>query len=100
MATKYEKVENIGNGAFGSAWLVLRRHTNRKYVLKEVPVLGMSEKSKKQALTEVKALSRCRHVNVIRYREAFVDNTALCIVMEYADGGMQVLIVCINIFFL
>ncbi|KAK2156579.1 hypothetical protein LSH36_209g01027, partial [Paralvinella palmiformis] len=87
MAAKYQKLENIGKGAFGSAWLVLRRHTDRRYVLKEVPVRGMSTKAKKQALTEVKALSRCRHVNVIRYREAFVDSAALCIIMEYADGG-------------
>ena len=91
MAAKYQKLENIGKGAFGSAWLVLRRHTDRRYVLKEVPVRGMSTKAKKQALTEVKALSRCRHVNVIRYREAFVDSAALCIIMEYADGGMQLL---------
>ena len=44
------------------------------------------------ALLQVDALSRCRHVNVIRYRESFVAESSdagplLCIVMEYADAG-------------
>jgi len=47
-------------------------------------------------LIEVIALSRCRHVNVIRYREAFqadapdTGSPLLCIVMQYADAGQSV----------
>ena len=96
MSGKYDKVEMIGSGTFGNAWLVLKADTGRKYVLKEVQVLGMSEKARKQALTEVRALSRCKHINVVRYREAFVDQGALCIVMEFADGGGCYHIVSIN----
>ena len=87
MAEKYDKVEIIGSGSFGKAWLALRADTGKKCVLKEIQVVGISERSKKQALTEVTALARCKHVNVIRYKDAFVHETALWIAMEYADGG-------------
>ena len=36
---------------------------------------------------QVTVLSRCRHVNIIRYRDAYVSGTSLHIIMEYADGG-------------
>ena len=47
----------------------------------------MSEKAKEQSLTEVAALAKCKHLNVIRYRQAFVDKGMLKIVMEYANAG-------------
>ncbi|XP_025078905.1 serine/threonine-protein kinase Nek5-like [Pomacea canaliculata] len=40
-----------------------------------------------QALVEVKVLARCRHVNIVAYFEANVNNGCLQIDMEYADGG-------------
>lgn len=33
-------------------------------------------------------LARCKHVNIIRYREAFVHQGVLNIAMEFADGGL------------
>ena len=35
------------------------------------------------------ALAKCKHLNVIRYRQAFVDKGMLNIVMEYADAGKK-----------
>jgi len=92
MAGKYDRVDLIGSGTFGRAWLVRRTTTGRQYVLKEVKVSELSERDRGQATTEVQALSRCRHINVIRYREAFLTDSQesgplLCIVMEYAEAG-------------
>lgn len=39
------------------------------------------------ALNEVAILGRCRHVNIVRYREAFVISSVLNIVMDYAENG-------------
>ena len=50
---------------------------------------ALNEKERQQTLTEVEVLARCRHVNVIRYREAFLEDATLNIVMSYADGGEQ-----------
>lgn len=50
----------------------------------------MGEKERERAVNEVAILGRLRHVNIIRYREAFVAGGGgiLAIVMEYGDGGM------------
>ena len=91
MAGKYERLDLIGSGTFGRAWLVRRVTSGRRYVLKEVKVSGLTERERGQTATEVQALARCRHVNVIRYREAFQSDSdcgpLLCIVMEYAEAG-------------
>lgn len=88
MAEKYSKLNMIGAGSFGKAWLVTKKDSGKKYVIKEVLVSGMSEKERSQSLTEVEALARCRHLNIIRYKDAFVaEGAVLHIVMEYASGG-------------
>jgi len=93
MAGKYDRVDLIGSGTFGRAWLVRRVTTGREYVMKELKVSGLTERDRGHAATEVEALSRCRHINVTRYREAFLADShdsgpLLCIVMEYADAGL------------
>ncbi|KAK2190241.1 hypothetical protein NP493_85g02041 [Ridgeia piscesae] len=87
MADKYHKVSVIGSGTFGKVWLVVNREMARPYVIKEIAVTGLTTKLREQTLTEVEALSRCKHLNIIRYRDAFVHDGALHIVMEYAEGG-------------
>ncbi|XP_041357208.1 cytokinesis protein sepH-like [Gigantopelta aegis] len=89
MAGKYEKLKELGCGSFGKAWLALDKSTRTKCVLKEIKVSVLSDKEVDQALAEVSILARCRHHNVIRYADAYVDKRdgTLNIAMEYADGG-------------
>ena len=98
MAGRFTKLELLGSGTFGRAWLVKNNATGKNYVCKEVTVSGMTEKAKEQSLTEVAALAKCKHLNVIRYRQAFVDKGMLNIVMEYADAGKKLMLkVCVSI---
>ena len=32
-------------------------------------------------------MASVKHPNIIEYKESFIDNHRLCLVMEYADGG-------------
>ncbi|XP_054753826.2 uncharacterized protein LOC129259572 isoform X1 [Lytechinus pictus] len=86
---KYSYQKVLGMGNFGKAWLVRSRESRRPYVIKEINVVGMGEKERERAVNEVAILGRLRHVNIIRYREAFVAGGGgiLAIVMEYGDGG-------------
>ncbi|XP_071507726.1 uncharacterized protein [Diadema antillarum] len=86
---KYSYRKVLGSGNYGKAWLVRSRESNRPYVVKEINVSCMGEKDREQAVNEVAILGRLKHVNIIRYREAFVAGAGgvLGIVMEYADGG-------------
>ena len=88
MPAKYTKLELLGAGSFGKAWLVKKKDCARKYVIKEIKVSGLSEKEKNQVLTEVEVLAKCRHLNVVKYKEAFVAHGCLNIAMEFANAGM------------
>ncbi|TPX37085.1 hypothetical protein SmJEL517_g01093 [Synchytrium microbalum] len=49
----------------------------------------MSDKEKKQLVSEVNILRELRHPNIVRYYERFVDreNCLIYIIMEFCDGG-------------
>lgn len=87
MAGVYEKLELLGSGSYGKAWLVNSPKKNKKAVLKEIRLDCLSEKEVGQTLVEVKVLAKCRHVNIVSYCEAFLNSGCLNIVMEYADAG-------------
>ncbi|KAF0294367.1 Serine/threonine-protein kinase Nek1 [Amphibalanus amphitrite] len=90
-AARYERLEQIGSGTFGHAWLVRSRASGRQYVVKEIKVTALPEQEREQSVNEVAILSQCKHVNIIRYKEAFIDQLtgSLNIVMEYADGDLK-----------
>ncbi|GFS00995.1 serine/threonine-protein kinase Nek1 [Elysia marginata] len=89
MAPKYTKLSLVGSGSYGNVWIVNENGSPTNKVMKEVKLLNLSEKDVNQALEEVSALARCKHENIIRYYEAFVDRRAivLSIIMEYASEG-------------
>lgn len=103
---RYEKVNKIGSGSFGTAWLVRSIQSQRKYVIKEMRMTAdLTPQERERILNEVNIIKSCCHVNIIRYKEYFVINESLksqpqsaskdihsnvpviCIVMEYADSG-------------
>lgn len=49
----------------------------------------LSEKERSNAINEVRILASVKDMNVISYKEVFVDKNynSLCIVMEYANNG-------------
>lgn len=51
----------------------------------ETTVLGPKER--RDALNEVQVLSLLKHPYIISYKESFIEDGRLCIVMDYADGG-------------
>ncbi|XP_013380324.1 serine/threonine-protein kinase Nek8 isoform X2 [Lingula anatina] len=65
-----------------------KRISDRKLIIiKEIPVEQMTKDERQSALNEVKVLSMLDHPNIIEYYENFLEDKALMIVMEYAQGG-------------
>ncbi|XP_022258228.1 serine/threonine-protein kinase Nek5-like [Limulus polyphemus] len=89
MNSKYSKLHQIGSGTFGQVWVVKSQTSERRYVIKEIQLGGMTSYERQQAVSEVTILAECRHQHIIRYKDAFLDEekVQLSIVMEYADGG-------------
>jgi NIMA (never in mitosis gene a)-related kinase 1/4/5 len=84
---KYEEGRCIGRGSYGSAHLVTERATNQRYVIKKIPMELLSESEKQQSFREVELLAKLKHPNVVEYKESFVENNVIHIVMAYCDGG-------------
>ena len=47
----------------------------------------MKKKEQQAAVSEYKILRSLTHAYVISYKEAFIDASHLCIIMELAEGG-------------
>lgn len=57
---------------------------------KEIDYRKMSEREKKQLVSEVNILRELKHPNIVRYYERVVDrnNGLIYIYMEYCEGGL------------
>eukprot|EP00039_Didymoeca_costata_P007607 m.101671 g.101671 ORF g.101671 m.101671 type:complete len:698 (+) comp13751_c0_seq2:108-2201(+) len=83
----YEKIRTVGRGAYGVVVLCRRLSDNSLVIIKEIPVEEMTTEERQAALNEVKVLDMLNHPNIIAYHDSFVQDKALMIVMEYAEGG-------------
>ena len=87
MIKDYIIKERLGTGAFGVVYKVVKKSTNKIYVIKQIPLLGLTSKQKDDVKLEAKILSSVRSIYIVRYYESFEENNYLNIVMEYCDGG-------------
>lgn len=82
-------LNKIGEGAYSSVHKVKRISDGLIYALKKVKMGSLKEKEKQNALNEVRLLASINADYIVKYKEAFFDPkaNALCIVIEFADGG-------------
>jgi NIMA (never in mitosis gene a)-related kinase len=83
----YTELKKIGEGTYGQALLVERDRDKLQFICKIVNLKNSSEKEKENAVKECRLLSSLRHPYIVRYRESFLEEKSLCIVMEYCEGG-------------
>lgn len=84
---KYDKIRIVGRGAHGIVFLCQRLADKKLVIIKQIPLEQLTTEERQAALNEVKVLSMLNHPNIIRYYENFLEDKALMIVMEYAEGG-------------
>lgn len=84
---RYQRMAHLGRGSFATVSLVHKTgDATALRVVKEVD-LRADAKQRSEALREVEVLKSLCHPNVIAYDDAFLADSRLCIIMEYADGG-------------
>ena len=81
-----EYVRKIGEGSFGTAYLV---HTRRgsPYCLKEVVCRTSDDKAREELMAEVVCLQSAQHTNVVRLIENWWGPSRFFILMEYTSNG-------------
>jgi serine/threonine protein kinase len=90
MAGNYDLLEKVGQGAQGSVYRAVHRPTGETVAIKRIDIATLSEKEKKAALNEVRVLTQLRddpHPYVMMFKEAFVDDENLNIVLQWCPKG-------------
>lgn len=85
----FEIISKLGEGSFSTVYCVRRGRDNRKYAMKRIKMMKLTEKERDNAINEVRFLASISSANIISYKQAIYDDRLkqLCVIMEYAEGG-------------
>ncbi|XP_076701283.2 serine/threonine kinase-like domain-containing protein STKLD1 [Callospermophilus lateralis] len=93
---KYQILYQLSPGALGVNLVVEELATEAKLVIKQVECLD--EHHTNEALEELRPLLKLQHAHISLYQELFitwnseVSSLSLCLVMEYSQGNLQMVI--------
>ena len=87
MIKSYIIQETLGKGSYGIVYKVKNKDTNEIYVIKQIPLKGLSQKEINEVRQEAKILSSINSEFVVKYYDSFEENDNINIVMEYCDEG-------------
>ncbi|NXB72814.1 NEK11 kinase, partial [Donacobius atricapilla] len=91
-ARRYTIQRKLGNGSFGSVYLVNDRKTKQGEelkVLKEVSVGSLKPNETAEANLEAQLLSKLDHPAIVKFYASFVERDSFCIITEYCEGRLQ-----------
>lgn len=63
------------------------KEENVKYVAKKVVLEGLGSKEQASCMMEAGLLKNLSHPNIVAYKESFLGNNSLIIIMEYCEVG-------------
>jgi len=83
----YVKIREIGRGAQGAVSLVKAKESDKKYVVKEIPINILNEEERESTLRESQFLKSLCHPNIVEYVDSFVEGDYMFMIMSYCAGG-------------
>jgi len=81
----YQKDQEVGAGAAGVVSLATNKQTGEKVAIKDI---DLNKQTKKDLiLMEIKVMKELHHPNLVNFKEAFMVDMHLFVVMEFMEGG-------------
>ncbi|NWR78007.1 NEK11 kinase, partial [Centropus unirufus] len=89
IARRYTVQRKLGNGSFGSVYLVSdnKAKQGEGKVLKEISVGDLKPNETVEANLEAQLLSKLDHPTIVKFYASFVERESFCIITEYCEGG-------------
>ncbi|NWX83761.1 NEK11 kinase, partial [Nothoprocta pentlandii] len=89
-ARRYIIQRKLGNGSFGSVYLVSDKKAKpgaEFKVLKEISIGNLKPNETVEANLEAQLLSKLDHPAIVKFYASFVERDSFCIITEYCEGG-------------
>ncbi|KAK2181393.1 hypothetical protein NP493_400g00008 [Ridgeia piscesae] len=86
---KYEKLEKIGEGTYGTVFKAKNRETQEIIALKRVRLDDDDEGVPSSALREICLLKELKHKNIVRLYDVLHSEKKLTLVFEYCDQDLK-----------
>ena len=88
----YEKISQLGNGAYGTVYKVKRKNTGMKTIIRALKEISkekmtMNQESSKELKNEIEILKDIDHPNIMKIYEFFEDDENIYLINEYCGGG-------------
>uniref|UniRef100_A0A0E0CMN9 Protein kinase domain-containing protein n=1 Tax=Oryza meridionalis TaxID=40149 RepID=A0A0E0CMN9_9ORYZ len=86
---QYEVVEQIGRGAYGSAYLVVHKGECKRYVMKKIRLSKQNDKFQRTAYQEMSLMASLSNPYIVEYKDGWVDErvcrwfTQLLLALDY-----------------
>lgn len=86
---KYEKLEKIGEGTYGTVFKAKNKETHEVIALKRVRLDDDDEGVPSSALREICLLKELKHKNIVRLIDVLHSEKKLTLVFEYCDQDLK-----------
>jgi NIMA (never in mitosis gene a)-related kinase len=95
----FSRIKLLGKGSYGSVYVnlkyfifflrfeVKRIQDGKRYAMKEINMRSMTQKEEEESLNEIRILASFRHVNITKFKEAFINDDKLYIITELVENG-------------
>jgi len=70
---KYKVLSFLGDGTFSSVYKVERAGVNMHFAMKVVELIKFNDKDRQSILNEINILSGIRHVNILEFKDCFIN---------------------------
>jgi p21-activated kinase 1 len=91
----YYNLNKIGQGASGGVFTAYETNTNNCVAIKQMN-LDLQPK-KDLIINEILVMKDSKHKNIVNFRDSYLHNLDLWVVMEYMEGGSLTDVVTFNI---